>query len=293
MPQNPDQLAAFKQENEELNKQNQEFAKQLEAIKKATEEFDKLREGATIEKIATEARNRVLGGLGILGIASIAGFFGVYTTAVNTIREELRKPERVREITAELRKPETFEKIVEAVANASQEKVSVQVSEDVSRQLVETFKKDEGFQKNLTNAVADKILQDQGFIGTFKGIATTAAEIAVNNFAQGDPNSALSAASDKALSQKSYFVVAASSMEPNILSNLISKATKEGLKAQICPPKRGNRRSVLLVTNTSSINLSLSAAQEVQTKARNIDSTAYILPTEPASNVFFDPAKCK
>jgi hypothetical protein len=280
MPQDPDQLSAFKQRNEELNKQNQELAKQLEVIKKATEEFEKLREGATIEKIATEARNRVLGGLGILSIASIAGAYGIYTTAVNTIRDELVKPD-------------TFKQIIKAVTDNSKEKVSVQVSEVVSKQLVETFKKDEGFQKNLTNAVADKILQDQGFIGTFKGIATTAADIAINNFAKGDPKSALSAASDKALSDKSFFVVAASSMEPNILSNLVSKANKEGLKAQICPPKRGNRRSVLLVTNTSSRNLTLSAAQAVQIKAKNINPTAYILPTEPASNVFFDPLKCK
>ena len=290
MSQDLDQFAVFKQENEELKKQNEELEEQLRVIKKATEELEKLREGATVEKIANEARNKVYGELGILGILSITGavgvYFGVYSTATKTIETELRKPENVNEI-------------VERTINESK----TEVIESVSKKLVDELKKDKKYQKDITNAVADKILKDEGFIGTFKGIATTTSEIAISKFAQGDPNSALSVASNKALSQKRYFVVAASSTVPDGLRDisLTSKISQEGLKAQICPPKNDNdnKRSALIVVNNnaSTTKLSLEDAQSVLSKAKNINpmarATAYILPAEPNSNVYFDSTSCK
>ena len=279
MSQNPDQFAVLKQENEELKIQNEELEKQLGIIRRATDELDKLREGATIEKIANEARNKVLGGLGILGIASIAGFFGIYTTTVNFIQEQLRKPE-------------TFDKIVKEVTNDSKEKVNVQVSENVSNKLFGEFKENEKFQSDLTNAVVVKVLKDPEFNGRINATATISAESSVKQVAQQAPNSELSIATDKALGQKNYFVVAASSTESSKLNDFTSQAASLYLKAQICQPKQGNKRSALLVTNQSSdnIRLSLDVANLVLIKAKNIDSTAYILPD---NNPFFDPTKCK
>jgi len=281
-----DDFTILQQENEELKKHNEYLETQLRVLRKATEELEKLREGAAIERIATEARNKVLGGLGILGVASIVGFLGIYTTALNTIKEEFSKPDRLDKIQHELLRSGKLEKALE-------EKVLAQVSKDVSNKFLDMFKTDKEFQQALINAVAENVLKNPEFTTRITATAILTADNSIKQVAQQDPNSPLSIAADEVLNQKSYFVVAASSKEPNELRNLISKVPNLDLKGQICPPRKGNKRSVLLVTNTSSIKLSLDAANAVKTKAKNIEHTAYILPTEPTDNVFFDPDNCK
>lgn len=247
MSQELEQLTASKQENEDLKKQNEVLEKQLEVIRSATEELEKFRESAAIERIATEARNKVLKGLGILGVASIGGFIGVFLTTLNTIQGELRKPDRLNII-----------------------------------------------QQNVVDAVTDRLSKDQDFRSRVSSIAAKAADFAINKVAQQNPKSEFSASVNKTISQKRYFVLAASSTISTDLSPLIPQVATLNLKALICQPKQGNDRTVLLVTtNTSSKDLSLDEAKVVEAKAKSIESTAYILPTEPPDAVFFEPNTCQ
>lgn len=282
----PEQIEALKYENETLKKQNEELQQKVKAIElqQTNDELEQLRKKVAIEEMATEARKKLFAGILALGtaigIASIAGIWKIYDTAVSTIEKKLQEPE-------------TFSRIEKQVTDQAKKEVPAQVVNDVSKNLIKDFKKDQKFQQDLTNAVADKILKDPEFSGKIYAIASSAANISIQEVAQQAPNSAFSNAADKALSQRKYFVVAASSTNSNDLSNLIDQANNLGLKAQICPPKQGNRRSVLLVTNTAIVELPIDAAKTVENVARNIEPTAYTLPTEPAENVFFDPGKCR
>ena len=281
-----EQIEALKYENETLKKQNEELQQKVKAIelKQTNDELEQLRKKVAIEEMATEARKKLFAGVIALGtaigIASFAGIWKIYDTAVSTIEKKLREPE-------------TFSRIEKQVTDQAKKDVPAQVVNDVSKNLIEDFKKDQKFQQDLTNAVADKILKDPEFSSKIYAIASSAANSSIQEVAQQAPNSAFSNAADKALGQRRYFVVAASSTDSNSLNDLINQANSLGLKAQICSPKKGNRRSVLLVTNTASVELPIDAAGTVENKARNIDPTAYTLPTEPAENVFFDPGKCK
>ncbi len=281
-----DQIETLKQENENLKRRNEELQQKINAIefKQTNNELEQLRKKVAIEEMATEARKKLFAGVIALGtaigIASVAGILKMYDTAVSAIEKKLQEPE-------------TFSRIEKQVTDQAKKEVPAQVVNDVSKNLIEDFKKDKKFQQDLTDAVSDKMLKDTEFSGKIYAIASSAANSSIQDVAQQAPNSAFSNAADKVLSQKKYFVVAASSTDSNSLSNLINQVNNLGLKLQMCPPKQGNRRSVLLVTNTSSIELTIDAAKTVENKARNIDSTAYILPTEPADNVFFNPEKCK
>jgi len=281
-----EQIEALKYENETLKKQNEELQQKVKAIelKQTNDELEQLRKKVAIEEMATEARKKLFAGVLALGtaigIASVAGIWKIYDTAVSTIEKKLREPQ-------------TFSRIEKQVTDQAKKDVPAQVVNDVSRNLIEDFKKNQKFQQDLTNAAADKILKDPEFSGRIYAIASSAANSSIQEVAQQAPNSAFSNAADKALSQRKYFVVAASSTDSNSLSDLINHANSLGLKAHICSPKKGNGRSVLLVTNTASVELPIDAARTVENKARNIDPTAYTLPTEPAENVFFDPGKCK
>lgn len=259
-------LESLRQENKDLKKENQELKEALQSLQDASKELSNLREQAAIERISIAVRKKVLGGLGLLGIASIAGFFGIYMTTVNTIKKEVIQPERIQAIV---------DRVTEAAEN------------EIPPMLVEELKKEQGFLDGLIDNVADAILTDP----EFKGRTNSIIRETTGETLQQIP--ALTESTASVFEGLKYFVIAASSTDPNDLRELSSVASRQGLDAQVCSPKPGNRRSVLLVTDTESIQLTLEAARQVENKAKEIERTAYILPVEPADNVFFDPNRCQ
>ncbi len=287
MLQEINQIEFIKKENEELKEQNEELKRKIQTLElnQEHEELDQLRRKAAIEEIASEARKKlfswVIVAMTVLGVASISGLLKIYFTTITTIEKRLQDAETLKRIEAQ---------VTAQVAR----QVSKEVPAAVSKSLIEDFKSDEGFKQNLTSTIADRVLQDSELSTRINATAFTVASTLIQQVAQSDSNPALSTATDKALGQKSYFVITASAKEPSSLQKFTLDAAKQGLKAYLCQPKPGNRRSVILVTNTATPNLTFEAAKVVASKAREgIEPTAYILPTEPADNVFFAPATCK
>lgn len=287
-----DKPDSLKQDNERLKKQNEDFAQQLATIKKATEELEKFREGAAIEKIAKEARNKVFAGFGILGALSIVGLFGIYFNVLNTIKEK---------ILDEKTFPQIQTKVEDGLKEAKYlEKIVTNLREDISKKLVE----DSGFKQDVAKAVSqdvsEKLINDKEFTGIFKANVNSAVDIAVAKVAKINPETDLSIAINQTIEGKQYFVVAASSENTEDLNmNLVSKIIQNNKDREvyICKPKEGNKRSVLLVTKKSSkeIKLPLDSAKFIQDEIKKISEfdTAYILPTIDENNIFFDIKQCK
>jgi hypothetical protein len=263
MSQELEQLGAIKQENEKLKKQNEDLENQLESIRKAAAELQKLREDAATQRIATDAYNKVLKGLGIASAVSITGFVAACYVIFNMVSNVLIEPKNIEiiavKVADELRKPDKLNTI----------------------------------ETKVTDGLTNKLLNDPEFRSRFSAIATKAADFAIKTVAKSDPNSEFSASVNKTINQKKYFVLAASSTDDNDLRNLLPQVANQNLKALICQPKRGNQRKALIVTNTSSKDLSLDEAKAIETKAKAIEPTAYILPTEPPDDIFFAPDTCQ
>lgn len=299
----PDDLNVLRQDNEELKKRNVELEGQLEIIKKATEELEKYREGAAIDKLATEARNKVLAGFGILGIASIVGVVGIYFTLLNTLEKKILEKE-------------TFNQIVSKVETAVQaenrlNKITEQIKQTVSSNLGEKFKNDKDFRDQAVNTVAEKLLRDKEFTAIFTANVNYAIDIAVGKLVtelKNNPDKDIIDAFNQTVESKRYFVVAASSEEENDLRNinLVNKVTNINVDRDvyICKPKSGNNRSVLIIARKSvkSMKLPLASAQFIQKEIKAIPDfeTAYILPTVvddnitmADNNIFFDIKKCE
>jgi hypothetical protein len=282
----------LKQDNEKLKKQNEDLAQQLETIKKATAELEKFREGAAIEKIAKEARNKVLAGFGILGALSIAGLFGVYLTVLNTVKEKILDEKTFPQIQTKVEEGLKDKKYLDAIA--------ANLSQDISKKLGDSFKQDKNFKQDVVKAVSEKLLNDKEFTGIFKANVNSAVDIAVAKVAKVNPDTELAIAINQTIEGKKYFVVAASSEDTGDLQNidLVNKIqSNKDRDVYVCKPKEGNKRSVLLVTKKSSkeIKLPLDSAKFIQDEIKKIPEfdTAYILPTIDENNIFFDIKKCE
>lgn len=290
MTQETNQLSIIKQENELLKKQNEALSQQIIVIQKTTEELDKLHKSAAIGVITSEVQKHIFEMLRNLGLASGISIIGLFISSListeNAINNSL-----------------TTEQIDSFIKGHT-----LSISNSLTNKLTEDFKKDEEFKEAIINAYLEKVFKDREFIARINAVS----EINIKEFSQkvsqevrqneqDISGSELSNALNNAIpnsNQTKYFVIAASSTERDSLKKLAT-ATEENLnlKTQICPPSEENERSVLLFTDSnpenSTFKLSLETAKKVEITAKKIEPTAYILPTEPAENVFFDSTKCK
>ncbi|MDX2255331.1 MAG: hypothetical protein NW214_07445 [Pseudanabaenaceae cyanobacterium bins.39] len=310
MPQNQDNFLILKQENLHLQKKNEELEQQIAEIKQATEELAKLRKEAAIESIAGEVRKKVLGGIGLLGIASIAGLLGLYHTAHELVVKELTKPERLDTISnvivQQLTKPERLDTISNAVTPR------------VSAELATKFSGDQVFKNTIIDVIATKLPANDDFMNKLidsllknpymtvriESIAASQSDIGLKELASSSKDKKLSESINANLSSKRYYVIAASSTQETELKALVKNNAKlNNLNPHICPPnkKKGYLRSVLILTNPNTgqgqnkFTFPFGEARQKEKKAQDIEKTAYILDASPSneSNIWFDEKQCK
>jgi hypothetical protein len=272
-----------------------ELTRENEALKAKIKIADLEAENATLQRrvmvteVASEAQENlqkgILSVLGVLGIAGIAGVWGVFTNLSSALEAKLMEESTFAEIQ---------ENVTLAVTDHVAETARNQVLDDIGDRLIDVLQKDQEFQGSLVSNVTNKIAEDPMFRGQIQEAAEATTVAAISAIAQqAPPDSDFAVAATQVIDQRLYYVVTASSTEPADLRAPQAQAQAGQLTAVICPPKPGNRRFVVLVTHSSDdLALPLNTAQALVERARSIEPTAYILATEPATGIFFDPSAC-
>jgi hypothetical protein len=279
-------IESLKQEISSLVHENEELTEQLK-IANLEKENEELRRKVAMEEMVTEARSRLFKGIATMlagaGAISILGIISLYGQLSRTLESRLLEED-------------TFSQIQTQVTKQAYEKIAQQVQNEVSEQLVTNFREDSEFQQELLQLFSEQILKDPEFLNQIRQNATSVAnsvvERTLQEITQQDPNSTFSIATDQTLNQRRYYVVMASSTVREDLVTPQNAAIQSNLTAKICPPKEGNQRFVLLVTNTDSLEVPLEDARQLEDVAQQIEPTAYTLPTEPATGVFFNVSQC-
>ncbi|MGB3517851.1 MAG: hypothetical protein WBA43_15455 [Elainellaceae cyanobacterium] len=283
MSQDNESVDSLKARIEALTQENESLKQQL-AIDDLAKENEDLRRKVAIEEMVCESRSRLFKGvLAILGSAGLATFVGVWSL--------------YSQLEARVTGEDTINRIQSQVTKQAYETMEQQVLDNVFKGLVTTFQDDSEFRDDLLAAFSEQVIKDPAFMAQVRDEATRVTDTIVvstfENVAQQNPNSSFATATDQILNQRRYYVVTASSTVPEDLNVPKDMALERQLTARICPPKEGNRRSVLLITDQNDLALSIDDARRLEAIAQGIEATAYILPSEPETGVFFDPAQCR
>ncbi|PZV15868.1 MAG: hypothetical protein DCF22_06305 [Leptolyngbya sp.] len=266
-----------------LHKENEELRQKVKSLELEKEE---LRRKDAIEDMVLKAQTELVDRVKKVGALITAGLaimgFATFTAFVNSISKTIN------------------EDATKTIAEEVTKRASKDVTSNVSKTLVEQYKKDVAFQNLVKDGLAatlskdkafndnitkDPILQDKVKAIVLEGVRRKILEISEEAKAKQSGNFAQAA--ETLYSQESYFVVSGSHTAKSDLGrDVLGRALNKGFNAQICPPKKGNKRYALIVSDKPKLPLSYDNAVKVRDNARiKIQSDAYILPEKGA---FFD-----
>lgn len=266
-----------------LHKENEELRQKVKNLELEKEE---LRRKDAVEDMVLKAQTELVDRVKKVGALITAGLaimgFATFTAFVSSVSKTVN------------------EQTTKTIAEEVTKKASQDITNNVSKTLVERFKEDVAFQNLLKDGLADTLSKDKDFkdkitkdpilqdkinaavVGTLRKtlleISQTAKANQSGDFAQAVKTSYL---------KESYFVVSGSHTEKSDLErDVLGKARSNRFNAQICPPKKGNKRYALIVSDKPELLLSYENAVKVRDNAKNtIQTDAYILP---AKGAFFD-----
>lgn len=265
---------------ESLKKENKNLRQQL---KKLEEEQEILRRQDAIDEMAIKAEARLLNkvkqvsavGTAILAITGFATFSSLVNSVSQSVKEQGSK----------------------AVIDEAKERATEAVKVNVTESLRKDFQNDKEFKELIKNVLVDSLSKDQELRDKVTKdpalqdkitavVEDTVRKRLLNTSEKASQTGNFAQAVEATYQQETYFVVSGSDTVENNLGGVLGKALSNGLNAQVCPPKKGNRRYALVVSDQPKLPLPYESALKVRDKARKtIQNDAYILSQQ---GTFFD-----